>query len=228
MAFNSLDEVENRLGNPAALTAQEVRELLPWMNQITEAGMRRLHAQLALHNLEAAQKFEQTSGRLTKSLLALVAVLVLLAVALGYSILIFVPGHSEKAAKESPGGSEQSEALRAPSGKKTLGPWKVKLSLPGSAEVPEKGPILRWTFDEATGAGFGYLAVTAVNLSDRSYSVRYSIYGYDQDGRRVSEGSDDFSIGKRESVLRKIFLVSQQSAQRELGSVFWIQVTLEE
>jgi hypothetical protein len=58
--------------------------------------------------------------------------------------------------------------------------------------------------------------------------VRYSIYGYDQDGRRISEGDDEFTIGKREKVLRKVFLVSQQSAQGQLGSVFSIQVVLAE
>ena len=76
--------------------------------------------------------------------------------------------------------------------------------------------------------GFGYVAATAANLTDRSYSVRYSIYGYDHDGRRISEGNDEFTIGKRETVLRKVFLVSQQSAQGQLGSVFSIQVVLVE
>lgn len=225
MPFSGLQEVENRLGDPTPLTPQEIRELLPWMHQIGELGIRRLTAQLALQSHEAARKFERSSGRLTKWLIALTLALAVLAIMVGYAT--FVLANLDRTGRASSGADEsQSAAVPISSGKKSLGPWKVKFTLPGSAEVPEKGSLLKYSFAEDVNAGFGYISVTAENLTDHSYSVRYKILGYDEDGRRVSEGSDDFSIGKRETVLRKIFLVSQQSTQ--LGSVFWVQVSVEE
>lgn len=227
MPFSGLQDVENRLGDPTPLTPQEVRELLPWMNQIGETGMRWLAGRLALQSLETGHKFEWSINRLRKWLVALAIVFVVLTVATVYNS--FVLFRSEGIARRS-SVTQETQSVVAPisSGKKTLGPWKVKFGIPGSAEVPEKSPILKYSFAEDANAGSGYIAVTAENLSDRSFSVRYSIYGYDQDGRRVSEGSDDFTIGRRETVLRKIFLVSQQSVQGQLGSVFSIQVSLEE
>lgn len=225
MPFSSLHEVENRLGDPTPLTPQEIRELLPWTNQIGEPGIRRLTAQLALQSHEAVQKFERSSGRLTKWLIALTLVVAVLAIMVGYASFVLAhldsTGHASSGAQES-----QSAATPIAFGKKSLGPWKVKFTLPGSAEVPDKSPLLKCSFAEDVNAGFGYITVTAENLTDHSYSVRYSILGYDEDGRRVSEGRDDFSIGKRETVLREVFLVSQQSKQ--IGSTFSIQVSLEQ
>jgi hypothetical protein len=197
------------------------------MNQIGESGLRRLQVQLAMQSLEGVQKFEHGTTRLRRWLIALTVVLAGLTILTLYGI--FVPAHFEKAARE-PSGTQESQGAAMPifSGKKTFGPWKVKFGIPGSADVPEKSPILKYSFAEDLNTGFGYIAVTAANLSDQSYSVRYSIYGYDQDGRRISEGDDEFTIGKREKVLRKVFLVSQQSAQGQLGSVFSIQVVLAE
>lgn len=43
---------------------------------ISEAGMRRLSAELMLQNLEGVQQFETSSSRLTRWLLALTVVLV--------------------------------------------------------------------------------------------------------------------------------------------------------
>lgn len=229
MPFSSLQEVENRLGDPTPLTPQEVRELLPWMNQIGEAGLRRLDVRLALQNLEIGQKFERSINRLRKWLIVLAIAFVILTIATLYDSSVLV--HREGMARQSFVAQESESAVApASSGKKTLGPWKVKFGIPGSAEVPEKSPILKCTFAEDANAGFGYIDVTAANLSDRSYSVRYNVYGYDQDGRRVSEGNDEFTIGRRETVLRKVFLVSQQSVQvqGQLGSVFSIQATLEQ
>lgn len=224
MSFSSLHEVENRLGEPTPLTPQEIREFLPWMNQIGEAGVRRLNAQLALQSHEALQEFERLSSRLTKWLTALSLVLGALTIMVGYGG--FLLAHLDRTAGPSSGAQESPTPIS--SSKKSLGPWKVKFGIPGSAEVPEKSPILKYSFVEDANTGFGYIAVTAENLSDRSYSVRYTLYGYDQDGRRVSEGNDDFTIGRRETVLRKVFLVSQQSVQGQLGSVFSIQVVLQE
>jgi hypothetical protein len=89
MPFKSWKEVEDRLADPTPLTAQEIRDLLPYMNQITETGMRRLNAHLALQNLEAVQKFEQSSSRLTKWLVGLTAALVILTIVITcYTIVL--------------------------------------------------------------------------------------------------------------------------------------------
>ena len=226
MPFSSSQEVENRLGDPTPLTPQEVRDLLPWMNQIGDSGMRHFHAQLALRSFEAVQKFERSTVRLTRWLTGLTLLLLVLTILTLYGI--FAPAHLERTIGQ-PSAAQESQGATMPilSGKRNLGPWNVKFGIPGSADVPEKSPIIKWSFAQDMDTGFGYIAVTAANLTDRPYSVRYNIYGY-QDGRRISEGNDEFTIGKRETVVRKVFLVSQQSAQAQLGSVFSIQVVLQE
>src|SRR5690348_4814198 len=89
--FNSGRDVETRLADPTPLTPEEIRDLFPWMNQISEVGMRRLKSQLALQNIEAVQenigavqKFEQSSSRLAKWLVWLTAALVALTLAVVY------------------------------------------------------------------------------------------------------------------------------------------------
>jgi len=84
MPFNSSEDMERRLKDPARLTSQEVRELMPVMNQISESGMRRLGAELSLQNLEAVQKFEKSSSRLTRWLIGLTIVLVVLTLVISY------------------------------------------------------------------------------------------------------------------------------------------------
>jgi hypothetical protein len=89
MPFNSWQEAENRLGNPAPLTSEEIRDLFPHLNQISETGMRRLNAHLALKNLEAVQKFEQSSSRLTRWLIGLTFVLVVLTIVIAcYTVVL--------------------------------------------------------------------------------------------------------------------------------------------
>jgi hypothetical protein len=71
----------------------------------------------------------------------------------------------------------------------------------------------------------GYLSVTHENLTDRSFVVRYAVFGYDDKGLRISEGTDQFPIGKHEKVVRQVFLESQASAVSfKLGSMFAIQM----
>ena len=84
MPFNSGSDVEARLRDPANLTSREVRDLMPWVHQISIIGERRLTAELALWNLEAVQRFERSSNRLTKYLIWITVALVLLTVALAY------------------------------------------------------------------------------------------------------------------------------------------------
>ncbi len=84
MPFNSGSDVEARLRDPANLTSRELRDLMPWVHQISIIGERRLTVELALWNLEAVQRFERSSNRLTKYLIWITVALVLLTVALAY------------------------------------------------------------------------------------------------------------------------------------------------
>lgn len=89
MPFNSSQDVENRLANPAPLTSEEIRDLFPHLNQVSESGMRRLNAHLALENLEAVQKFEESSSKLTKWLIGLTVVLVILTIVIAcYTVVL--------------------------------------------------------------------------------------------------------------------------------------------
>ena len=87
--FRSSQEVETRLLEILKLTPQEVHDLFPWMRQISEGGMRRLHVELDLQTLEAIQKFESSSSRLTGWLIALSVILVVLTVVIAfYTVLL--------------------------------------------------------------------------------------------------------------------------------------------
>lgn len=83
MPFNSNAEMEARLrNNPDKLSPHEVRDLIPWMHEISEVGMRRLNVELSLQNLQAVQQFERSSTKLTYWLIGLTVALVLLTTAL--------------------------------------------------------------------------------------------------------------------------------------------------
>ena len=90
MPFATSRDADVRLvTDNSRLTPQEVRDLMPWMRQISEAGMRHMNAELALQNLEAIQKFERSSSKLTGWLIGLTVVLVLLTgVLVEYAILL--------------------------------------------------------------------------------------------------------------------------------------------
>jgi len=89
MPFNSSQEVENRMRTDTTkLTSVEVRNLIPWMNQISEVGMRRLNSELALQNLEAVQKFEKSSSRLTWWLVGLTVGLFILTVVITFYTVV--------------------------------------------------------------------------------------------------------------------------------------------
>jgi hypothetical protein len=99
MPFNSSQDVENRLANPALLTSEEIRDLFPHLNQVSESGMRRLNAHLALENLEAVRKFELSSIKLTKWMIWLTAVLVFLTIVIAcYTVVL---GRKESSFAES-------------------------------------------------------------------------------------------------------------------------------
>ena len=94
MAFSSSHAVEARLASQEKLTEQDVRDMKPWMHQISEAGMRRLTAELALQNIEAVQNFEASSSTLTKWIIWLTAVLVILTIVIAYYAVVLA--RSEK------------------------------------------------------------------------------------------------------------------------------------
>ena len=80
MPFRSAQEVDARLVAEAPLTPGEVRELIPWMRQISEGNMRRLNSELSLQNLEAIQNFDRSSSRLAKTVIWLNWVLIALTI----------------------------------------------------------------------------------------------------------------------------------------------------
>jgi hypothetical protein len=93
MPFNSWQEAENRLGNPAPLTSEEIRDLFPWMNLVGETAMRRL----VLQDLRALQNFERSSSRLTKWLIALTVALVILTIVITcYTVVLARKEPSER------------------------------------------------------------------------------------------------------------------------------------
>lgn len=107
-------------------------------------------------------------------------------------------------------------------------PVKANFRFPMSVQLPEGNPKVRCDFRNPPDET-GFAAVTITNLADRPYSLDYHIYGYDAEGRRVSEGEDEFVIGRRESVVRKILFVSQAPAsRREFGTTFSLQMALKE
>ncbi|GEM_PF-3618445 len=95
MPFHSSQDVETRLKtNTTKLKPEEVRDLMQWMNNISEAGMRRLNSELSLQNLEAVQQFEKSSSRLTGWLIGLTAVLVVLTVVIAaYTVVLARAAH---------------------------------------------------------------------------------------------------------------------------------------
>ena len=85
MPFKDLQDAENRLrGNPAKITPQEWRDLMQWIPDASGLAIKRVDAELALQNIEAVQKFEQSSSILTWWLIGMTGALVLMTAALVY------------------------------------------------------------------------------------------------------------------------------------------------
>ena len=157
MPFASSDDAETRLKNPAKLTEQEVRDLIEWMHQIGESGMRRLNAQLALQNIEAVQKFEASSSNLTNWLIWLTIVLVALTIVITY--YTYVLAHSEKHASASPLRVRNLEILD------DSGIARMRLGAPvpdpanGGKTSPRKSPLNGIQINDAKGDEFGGLGM---------------------------------------------------------------------
>jgi hypothetical protein len=84
MPFKDLRDAEVRLTDSAKLKPEEVRDLMPYLPNLSVAAGKRLAAELALQNLEAVQQFERSSSRLTRWLIAFTGILVILTAALVY------------------------------------------------------------------------------------------------------------------------------------------------
>jgi hypothetical protein len=109
--------------------------------------MRRLNAHLALGNLEATRKFERSSSNLTIVLIVLTVVLVVLTAAIAWYTVVL-------ARKDSPVAERQAASV-----KKSLGPWKAKLTIPGSALLPEQNSIVKCSLSKPSDGGFGFIGV---------------------------------------------------------------------
>jgi hypothetical protein len=110
----------------------------------------------------------------------------------------------------------------------TLGPWKAKFTVPGSADLPEQNTVIRCRFAKPVEYSLGFMNITFTNLEDRQFLVRYAVFGYNKKGQRISEGTDQFAIGRHESVVRKVYLSNQESVMSVPGSGFWIEMELEQ
>lgn len=218
MSFKDLSAVEARLLNDSTeLRPEEVRDLLPHMPNLSVAGERRLNAELSLQNLQAVQQFEKSSSELTRWLIGLTAALVLLTFAVVYFSYVLAQA-----------GKKIEPRSQTTASKKTLGPWQAKLKMPSTAALPVENPVINCSLSRTPEFTIGYVNVTFTNLADQSYVVKYVISGYNAVGQRVSEGADEFAIGKRESVVRKNFLSYRKSLMSRPGSLFMIQMELRE
>jgi len=224
MRFADVQAAETRLRtNTTKLTAVEIRALMEWAHQLSIPAERRLSAELSLQNLEAVQTFEKSSGKLTLWLIGLTAVLLLLTVVIAWFSYILA-----KAEHHTPAQTRQPEAQQQSTPKRVLGPWQGKLAVPGSLSLPSDSPVIKLSTAKTPEFKAGYLHLTFANLSDRSYTVKYVVLGYNGKGQRISQGTDQFLVGRRESVVRQDFLGSEGSVGSNPGSSFVVRVQLEE
>jgi hypothetical protein len=122
----------------------------------------------------------------------------------------------------------QSDAAPQATTKHVLGPWQARLTVPGTASLPSENPVIKCSLLKTADFSAGYLHLAFANLSSQSYVVKYIVLGYNKKGQRISQGNDDFVIGKHESVVRQDFLNSQDALMSNPGSLFVIQLQLEE
>jgi hypothetical protein len=81
MPFATIVDAESRLKEPSPLSAQEVRDLMPYMGILSGGAVRRLEAELALQNIQAVQQFNTSSSRMTRWMLWLtIAIAVMTAI----------------------------------------------------------------------------------------------------------------------------------------------------
>ena len=71
--------------------------------------------------------------------------------------------------------------------------------MPGSADLPEQNTVIRCRFAKPLEYDLGFMNITLTNLDDRQFLVRYAVFGYDKKGQRISEGTDQFAIGRHKA-----------------------------
>jgi len=64
-----------------------------------------------------------------------------------------------------------STASNTLAAKSTLGPWKAKFTVPGSADLPERSTVIKCRFTKPLEYGFGYMNVTLTNLDSNSFII---------------------------------------------------------
>jgi hypothetical protein len=112
--------------------------------------------------------------------------------------------------------------------------FDAKLQIPGSVDLPERSPVIRCGVARPRlFSGLGDLHVTFTNLTEGTYRITCFLYGYDPKGRRVSEYTDHFAVGRRETVIRDIYPDTQlfspgASLEARFGKDFWIQIQVEQ
>jgi hypothetical protein len=92
MPIHSLQDANTRLADPAALSEEDVRDLIPWLGTIGGGLIWRLLADLALQNIAAIQKFDKSSSKLSSRFLWLTwAIAVLTAIMTAATIVTAIP-----------------------------------------------------------------------------------------------------------------------------------------
>ena len=97
----------------------------------------------------------------------------------------------------------QERTQQEPSGTK-LGTWETTFKPPGSVRLPDANPVVTFEFGKVDQFVYDRLTVTITNMTASTYTLSYTIFGYDSKGRRVSESEAAFQIGGHESVIREI------------------------
>jgi hypothetical protein len=205
MSFKSWQDADNRLRtNEAKLTPQEVRDLMPHMNQISEVGMRRLKAELALQNIEAVQTFETSSSNLTKWVIGLTVALVVLTVV----IAVFTVILARAKVTASRAGDEMPLRVRALEIIDSAGVARMRLGAPvpdpatGGKLSPRKSPLNGIQINDAKGDEFGGLGMlddgSMIFCFDSRTSEATCMYSLTNAGRGFSVTDDQ---GKDRAVM---------------------------
>ena len=94
MPFEKFKDMESRLlNNFSRLTEQDIHDLFRWMRQITGGMLTRLHVELSLQNIEAVQKFDRNSSKLSSRIRWLTFVILLLTIVIAiFTIGLYIQG----------------------------------------------------------------------------------------------------------------------------------------
>ena len=94
MSFYSFLSVQSRLlKDPSRLTEQDIRDLIPWIRDFDSHMAQRLHVELSLQNIEAIQKFDRSSSKLSSRIGRLTYVLVFLTIVIAiFTIALYIQG----------------------------------------------------------------------------------------------------------------------------------------